>query len=279
MDEDSEAHFRAFVEARSSALLGTAYLLTGDQHRAEDLLQSALVKAYRHWGRIRAGGNGLAVFPTGAVGREKVTVSRDGRTVAARQLNSDGGGPIDVRALVPDAEVARAVRDGGGTPDGTLAGTIARMAAADLAAATVDEPTGVRVPWGGPVTAGRRAVLVALTLPSGALYVDSAGTEGPDKYARYSGDYHGLLPAGGLDGAVLGFQNTDGLVVVVAPDAARAEVVLAGGGVLPVRLTGGGGGVVAPAGQATVIRAYRADGSLLGSRVPGTGLLPLPRTF
>ena len=57
MDEDDEAHFRAFVEARSGALLGTAYLLTGDRHRAEDLLQSALVKAYRHWGRIRAGGS------------------------------------------------------------------------------------------------------------------------------------------------------------------------------------------------------------------------------
>jgi RNA polymerase sigma-70 factor (sigma-E family) len=57
MDEDSEAHFRAFVEARSGALLGTAYLLTGDPYRAQDLLQSALVKAYGHWGRIRAGGS------------------------------------------------------------------------------------------------------------------------------------------------------------------------------------------------------------------------------
>ena len=57
MDEDSEAHFRDFVEARSGALLGTAYLLTGDPHRAEDLLQSALVKAYGHWGRIRDRGS------------------------------------------------------------------------------------------------------------------------------------------------------------------------------------------------------------------------------
>ena len=57
MDEDSEAHFRDFVEARSAALLGTAYLLTGDLHRAEDLLQSALIKAPRHWARIRSGGD------------------------------------------------------------------------------------------------------------------------------------------------------------------------------------------------------------------------------
>ncbi|HZB51448.1 MAG TPA: SigE family RNA polymerase sigma factor [Mycobacteriales bacterium] len=57
MDQDSEAHFEAFVEARSAALLGTACLLTGDRHRAEDLLQSALVKAHRHWARVRAEGN------------------------------------------------------------------------------------------------------------------------------------------------------------------------------------------------------------------------------
>jgi len=57
MDQDSEAHFRDFVEARSGSLLGTAYLLTGDRHRAEDLLQSALVKAHRHWARVRQRGD------------------------------------------------------------------------------------------------------------------------------------------------------------------------------------------------------------------------------
>ena len=53
MDRDSEADFHDFVVSRSPALLGTAYLLTGDRHRAEDLLQSALAKALRHWSRIR----------------------------------------------------------------------------------------------------------------------------------------------------------------------------------------------------------------------------------
>jgi RNA polymerase sigma-70 factor (sigma-E family) len=56
MDRDSEADFHDFVVSRSPALLGTAYLLTGDRHRAEDLLQSALAKALRHWSRIRAQG-------------------------------------------------------------------------------------------------------------------------------------------------------------------------------------------------------------------------------
>jgi len=44
--------FEAFVAARSTALWRSAYLLTGDPHRAEDLLQTALVKAWRNWHKI-----------------------------------------------------------------------------------------------------------------------------------------------------------------------------------------------------------------------------------
>lgn len=44
--------FEEFVAARSTALWRSAYLLTGDRHRAEDLLQTALVKAWRKWGSI-----------------------------------------------------------------------------------------------------------------------------------------------------------------------------------------------------------------------------------
>ena len=44
--------FDAFVATRSNALLRTAYLLTGDHALAEDLLQTALAKAWRAWTRI-----------------------------------------------------------------------------------------------------------------------------------------------------------------------------------------------------------------------------------
>jgi RNA polymerase sigma-70 factor (sigma-E family) len=47
-----EASFETFVEQRSAALLRTAVLLTHDRGHAEDLLQSALIKAYRHWRRV-----------------------------------------------------------------------------------------------------------------------------------------------------------------------------------------------------------------------------------
>nr|BFE74815.1 hypothetical protein GCM10020092_081160 [Actinoplanes digitatis] len=39
--------FCEFVRARSPALLRTAFLLTGDRHLAEDLVQDALARTHR----------------------------------------------------------------------------------------------------------------------------------------------------------------------------------------------------------------------------------------
>ncbi len=52
MKESGERDFEDFVEARTGALLRYAHVLTGDSHRAEDLVQSALASCYRHWRRI-----------------------------------------------------------------------------------------------------------------------------------------------------------------------------------------------------------------------------------
>lgn len=43
----------AFVRARQAALLRSAYLICGDHHLAEDLLQDALVKLASRWERVR----------------------------------------------------------------------------------------------------------------------------------------------------------------------------------------------------------------------------------
>jgi len=45
VDEGARQEFGEFVAARSMQLIRLAYVLTGDQHAAEDLLQNALVKA------------------------------------------------------------------------------------------------------------------------------------------------------------------------------------------------------------------------------------------
>ncbi len=45
--------FSEFVEARSHALLRTAYLMVGDHQLAQDLLQEALIKTLIAWPRLR----------------------------------------------------------------------------------------------------------------------------------------------------------------------------------------------------------------------------------
>src|SRR4051812_12073120 len=45
--------FDGFVAARWNALVRTAWLLTGDQQLAEDLVQTALEKTVRHWDSLR----------------------------------------------------------------------------------------------------------------------------------------------------------------------------------------------------------------------------------
>lgn len=52
MVTEDEAGFADFVAARSGALSRTAYLLTGDHHLAQDLVQAALLQAARRWRRI-----------------------------------------------------------------------------------------------------------------------------------------------------------------------------------------------------------------------------------
>jgi RNA polymerase sigma-70 factor (sigma-E family) len=44
--------FEEYVTARGAALVRFARVLVGDQHRAEDLVQDALAKAYLRWNRI-----------------------------------------------------------------------------------------------------------------------------------------------------------------------------------------------------------------------------------
>jgi RNA polymerase sigma-70 factor (sigma-E family) len=53
--EDNKS-FTAFVTAQQAGLLRLAVLLAGDRGHAEDLVQIALMKTYRHWARISRSG-------------------------------------------------------------------------------------------------------------------------------------------------------------------------------------------------------------------------------
>jgi RNA polymerase sigma-70 factor (sigma-E family) len=48
----TQADYEEFVAARIAALTRTAYLLSGNHHDAEDLVQTTLFKAARSWHRI-----------------------------------------------------------------------------------------------------------------------------------------------------------------------------------------------------------------------------------
>jgi len=57
--------FTSFARDRGHALLRSAYLLTGDRHLAEDLVQPSLARTYLAWRRIGGVGQRRGVRPAG----------------------------------------------------------------------------------------------------------------------------------------------------------------------------------------------------------------------
>lgn len=53
----TDAEFTEYAVARQDALLRFAYLISGDHHAAEDLVQTALARTYLAWGRLRDRGS------------------------------------------------------------------------------------------------------------------------------------------------------------------------------------------------------------------------------
>jgi len=95
--------FEAFVAARTAALARTAYLLTGDAHLAEDLVQSALLKAAEHWQRIHTSPE---AYVRRTMYHQQVSWWRRRRGV--REHTIEG---YDAADRVPDLDVALSVRD------------------------------------------------------------------------------------------------------------------------------------------------------------------------
>lgn len=46
--------FEEFVSEQGQSLLRLAFVLTGDRHLAEDITQTALADAFRHWRKVSA---------------------------------------------------------------------------------------------------------------------------------------------------------------------------------------------------------------------------------
>ena len=52
MRERDEESFSSFVRLHHARLFRTVYLLTGDFHRAEDVVQATFMRVYPRWGRV-----------------------------------------------------------------------------------------------------------------------------------------------------------------------------------------------------------------------------------
>jgi RNA polymerase sigma-70 factor (sigma-E family) len=69
----ADQDFVEFVETTSPSLRRTAYLMCGDRHKADDIVQDALYKLYLAWPRVRRVGNQFAYAR-----RMVVNVAHDG---------------------------------------------------------------------------------------------------------------------------------------------------------------------------------------------------------
>lgn len=100
--EDRDAEFVAFVGSAGPYLYRTAYLLSGDAHQAEELVQATFERTYRTWSRARTG------EPRAYARRILMNLRIDGWRKERRSLVTDDGVPISV---APDHADDVAVRD------------------------------------------------------------------------------------------------------------------------------------------------------------------------
>jgi len=105
-----DLEFGEFMAARWAPLYRTAYLLTGNRHDAEDLLQGALARTCARWGSIRDKSAADAYVRRAMVHAAPRGWKRRGRELVTDQPPDSGHhGGLDVRAdhLALWAEIRR----------------------------------------------------------------------------------------------------------------------------------------------------------------------------
>lgn len=81
-----DTEFAEWVEGHGPGLLRFAYLLTGDAHQAEDLVQAVLAKALPDWARVAEGGEPLAYVRRAIVNQRTDSWRRWGRRESAGEV-------------------------------------------------------------------------------------------------------------------------------------------------------------------------------------------------
>ncbi|WP_106321352.1 SigE family RNA polymerase sigma factor [Actinoplanes italicus] len=99
-----EQDFRVFVQEFAESLHRTAYLLCGDWHQADDLVQEALAKAYSNWRKVQR-----ADSPSAYVRRILINESRRTWRRNRHSAGQSGAYPADfAQADMSDDVVNRA---------------------------------------------------------------------------------------------------------------------------------------------------------------------------
>jgi RNA polymerase sigma-70 factor (sigma-E family) len=106
-DGGADAQYVSFVEKVWDPYLRLSRLLTGDPHRAEELLQDSLVKLYQRWRRVSAHGNPHAYLRRMLV-NANTSRWRRGRREHLVEVVPEVPDPAGVRHE-PDEELRRAL--------------------------------------------------------------------------------------------------------------------------------------------------------------------------
>jgi len=91
VSRDSEAAFRVWADARRQTLRSSAFLMCGDWHAAEDIVQDVLARVFSVWDRVSASGD-----PTAYARRAVVNRCLDYRRRPARRELSHELLPLDL---------------------------------------------------------------------------------------------------------------------------------------------------------------------------------------
>ncbi|MBL7261369.1 SigE family RNA polymerase sigma factor [Paractinoplanes lichenicola] len=101
--------FRAFVELHWAPLVRLAYLLTGDRGYAEDLVQAALEKTHRKWGRV-ARMEAPVAYVRKAMVNTATSWRRRRRVSEVPLLSTDGPSPDPYGSVEHRQQVVAALR-------------------------------------------------------------------------------------------------------------------------------------------------------------------------
>jgi DNA-directed RNA polymerase specialized sigma24 family protein len=89
--DHKDAEFTDFVADHGGQLLRTACLVTGDTHLGEDLLQTALAKAYGSWAKVQRADHPVAYVPRLMINAHLSWVRRLSNTDRVHETFSDVG--------------------------------------------------------------------------------------------------------------------------------------------------------------------------------------------